>query len=1001
MFLAAISATMLPAKVLGQQQGDVTLPYQQDFATAEGFKDFTAIDGNNDGVTWYHWQPYQNVYSGVSFTDAADDYLVSPGVYLEPGKMYRFSLDIIQRGETYAEDFELLIGNAPTVEALSTVIYEHTVLADGKTHRPIADVMVDKAAVYYFAVHIFSPRGRYGVYVDNVSIEEGVSMSAPDYPTLNVITDPKGENRSTVEVTAPSKTVDGKDLTSITKLEVARDGKILKTFNNPTPGSKLSFVDEIGEGGYFNYSATAYNENGTGRCVEKRVFIGVNYPSPVTNIVAMQTANPGEVKVSWTPPTTDTDGNPLNPDLVSYIVATKRQFENLRILGSGIKDNSYTFRFCDADADQTFEYFYVIPCTSKGNNDWDLQASQLTAVGRPYELPFAETFGSETQKYITDVSNTLSKWEVSEEIYDQDGDDKYLYFASYVGHSGEVITGVVGLDCESPVFSFWYLCQEDGTETFDIYVNADGNGFKKIDEISIASGKHRQWTNHLTSLKEFKGQDVQVKVLYTCTGYRPAIDNFEIYNLSNVDLEIADYSYPRMVRPGVAADFGVEVRNLGAGNPGRFSVELIRDNKVVSTASVDGIEFYDSKVVKLTDVYNTASTGSVEYSININCPEDEITDNNTVGPMNIAIVKNSYPSPSALTAKENGSSVELTWTAPETSMDYITVTDGAEDYPAFAIGMSTSAVREDHIGDWTMVDRDGLYTNVMANGDTYLNYPNLAQPMGFIIFDHAKASCPDYLSEFFCAHSGKQSFACIGAMNGGTNDDWLISPELSGRAQTVTFYAKSAIVSYGRETIEFMYSTTDTNPDSFILAEEGAQEPPALWMDYSFNLPAGTKYFAIHCNSENKYLLLVDDITFEAKNANKNITLSGYNVYCDGARVNDAPVATAAHVHNGHDGAVHTYHVTAVYEEGESSASNPAEVGSSAIDDTFAGQNTPVVTTEPGLIIVDNPNAGNVYIYNTLGHLVTSGNAMRITAEVTPGLYIVKAGSTTVKAIVR
>ncbi len=172
-------------------------------------------------------------------------------------------------------------------------------------------------------------------------------------------------------------------------------------------------------------------------------------------------------------------------------------------------------------------------------------------------------------------------------------------------------------------------------------------------------------------------------------------------------------------------------------------------------------------------------------------------------------------------------------------------------------------------------------------------------------------------------------------------------------------------------------------------------------MDYSFNLPAGTKYFAIHCNSENKYLLLVDDITFEAKNANKNITLSGYNVYCDGARVNDAPVATAAHVHNGHDGAVHTYHVTAVYEEGESSASNPAEVGSSAIDDTFAGQNTPVVTTEPGLIIVDNPNAGNVYIYNTLGHLVTSGNAMRITAEVTPGLYIVKAGSTTVKAIVR
>lgn len=981
-------------------QGDVALPYYQDFASAEGFKDFQSLDGNNDGVTWYHWAPYQNVYSGVNPSGPADDYLVAPGVYMIPGKMYRFSADIIQRGASDAEDFEILIGTAPEINALKTSVYDHTVLTDGKTHRPIADVMVDRAGVYYFAIHIFSPRGRYGVYVDNVAIEDGVNLTAPGACEIAVTNDPQGLTKATIEITAPTVNVEGNALTEISKIEFFREGTLLKTFTNPAPGQKLSFTDTPGSEGYYTYSAKATNSSGAGRSTTKRAYIGINYPAPVKNLTAMQTANPGEVKVSWTPPTTDTDGNPMNPDLITYIVGSKKPNQNLRIWGRDITGDSYTFRFCDADAEQDFQYFIVIPCTSKGNNDYDITVSAPTPVGRPYEIPFAETFGGESQKFFVSTSNSLSEWSLASDIADQDGNDSYLFYAAFVGHTGEINTGIVGLDSDNPVFSFWYLCQADGEDIFEIFANVDGTGFIKVDEVSISEGQNRQWTNRQTPLMQYKGRDVQIRVRYTCRSYRPAIDNFEITDICSVDMAVKNLTCPKMIRPGSEAEFSVEVKNVGATNPGRFKVELLRDGNVVSSADVAGFDFNQTKTVELSDLINTVGGNTYEYRARIVCPGDEDDENDVSKAVSVATVKYSYPTPTELTATVNGSAVELTWKAPKFDEDYITVTEGAEDYPAFSIGREGSAVREDYVGEWTMTDVDGLYTNIMSYGDGYLDYPNLGKTMSFMVFNHKKANCPDFLNDFFGAHSGEQSFSCIGAMNGGTNNDWMISPLLSGHAQTIKLFAKSPIVSYGRETFEVLYSTTDTNTDSFVLTENGTQNPPALWTEYSFELPAGAKYFAIRCTSEDKYVLLVDDITFEAVNPHKSLSHLGYNVYCDGELINEYVITPNSHRHDGHDGEHHVYHVTSVYAEGESGASNAAEVGTTGIDGTMENAGLSV-RSEAGHILISNPAGANVFVYDTLGRLIASGSAFSMSVEASAGVYIVKSDNTAVKTIVK
>ncbi len=981
--------------------GDATtsLPYFQDFDTADAMSDMTIIDGNNDEVKWMYWN--HHAFYGFSPTNAANDYLVTPGIYLEPGKVYRMTLDIWQRDIQFAETFELLIGNAPTAEALTTSIYNATNLVDAKTKTPIADVIVDKAGTYYFAVHAISARNMYGIYIDDLHIRKGVALGAPSFPTVTVTPDDMGALKAEVKVTAPNTTADDTKLSYIDYIEVVRDGKAVHRFTGVVPGNTYTFTDTPDASGFHDYQIFAHNSEGDGRIAEARAYVGINYAGSPRNIEAYQTQNVGEITVTWDAPTTDVDGNPINPALISYMIGTKKPNQNLQVKGRGVKETSYTFRHVEADYEQEFLTYLVCSETDRGVNDWEPAIATATPVGKPYPVPYAETFGSEKNTYITTSSHTNSVWNVSEEIVDVDGDDKFLMFSCYRGHSGEIITGTVSLkDVKNPVFSFWYLCQEDGEDSFEVYVN-DGTGFKKAGETYINVGIHRKWTKYSVRLDQYRGKNVFFKIVYKCTDYRPAIDNIEVQDINTTDLTLKSYEAPRMLRPGVAATFTANVYNNGANKPERFTVELIRDGKTVASANAEGVEFDQIKAVNLTDVVAADGRKSISYTINVVCNGDSNPDDNTSASFDVAVVNNSFPAPTQLEATENGSNVSLSWKAPATGNAFINVEESFEDYPLFSTGLSNSFVKEDYIGDWTTIDADGQFTSVLAmTPNAYLSYPNLGQPMAFMIFDAEKAgSIPSFMT-YLEAHSGRQCMACVASMT-ESNDDWLISPRLSGRAQTISFYAKSAIVSYGRESIEVLYSTTEPTVDSFTLLDDGMQDPPALWNKYTYDLPEGTKYFAIRCVSQDKLLLLVDDVTFEAANMHADIKLTGYNAYRDGVALNEAALTSTNHSHGGHDGNQHTYHVTAVYENGESAPSESVTIGTTDIDDIIGDTDKLSAYGSHNLITVHNPAGETVSVYDTAGRLITTSSAYTITAEATAGIYIVKATDSVIKVIVK
>ena len=163
------------------------------------------------------------------------------------------------------------------------------------------------------------------------------------------------------------------------------------------------------------------------------------------------------------------------------------------------------------------------------------------------------------------------------------------------------------------------------------------------------------------------------------------------------------------------------------------------------------------------------------------------------------------------------------------------------------------------------------------------------------------------------------------------------------------------------------------------------------------NLPAGAKYFAIHCNSQNGGIMMVDDISY----VGKQLTLKGYNIYCDGVLVATAEAGASTFEHStaGMETGLHTYHVTALYEEGESALSNAAPV---AVIDAIHEMNGQLakVYGRQGRIEIADAKGMPVAIYTLAGQLVYrgSGNA---SVSVAAGQYLVVVNGATTNIAVK
>lgn len=248
-----------------------------------------------------------------------------------------------------------------------------------------------------------------GIYIPFVIAGASAPAKATDF---RITPAQEGELKAVLAWNNPSKTFGrGGTLQSMTKLELYRDGELIQTWDNPTPGAAMTFTDTPERSDYYTYKIIGYNESGAGDRCSTSAFIGAGIPSDVENLTLVPDGD--NAVISWTQPELGKFGAWLDKSSLVYEIT--RQPDGV-VLTSDCNDTTFT----DTTISALGKYYYDV----KGiNNDGtgDDVSSNKEICGPALEVPSSFYFYDESD---TDI------WTVI------DGNGNYVSWSWSDGYSG-------------------------------------------------------------------------------------------------------------------------------------------------------------------------------------------------------------------------------------------------------------------------------------------------------------------------------------------------------------------------------------------------------------------------------------------------------------------------------------------------------------------------------------------------------------------------------------
>ncbi len=957
---AGDKSEVVPVKII------VTLnvPYTADFTQPETIDIFTVIDANEDGCTWNWDDTYRTNYNYSADNDA-DDYLVTLPIQLEAHKNYEVVVNA--RNSGVEERFEVLLGTEPTPEAMTTTVIGPT---DVTTYDDMGEeyegmFSVNEAGKYYLAIHAISDADAYRLMVNYISIDFGAEPTAPAAPAISVVADELAALQATVTLTAPNDAINGDPLTgNLTRIDILRDGIVVGSVEDVAPGATVTYVDEPDVVGDHTYQAIAYNESGKGLKSEKvTVYVGPDVPGPVENLTA---ADGGDiVALNWDKVgNIGENGGPVNPATVNYLVWstfteqgwTDYSIEKNELLATLTDADAYDVPFDTDEGEQRVEY-WIVETRNEANAEYEGQSSTTgLLVGAPYELPLVEGFTDDELHYFWETNGTIM---ISPESSDDDGssmallteEEGMVHFISGKLDLEGLANPTLLFDVASPDLRSLAVVGSVDDGEFTVLQNITvGDDFTQVKVPLTALQGGRYARVGLVAEYEYASEIDPWEGELISLGDMLLVDNIHIADLYQHDLSIS-VSAPSSVVAGNNASITVTVTNQGENAANGFEVLITAGDKmlldVTPNQTLPSFTSWTQTVDFPTSVLDEA--GDVEIVARAIYDMDQQSANNEALTY-ITIIEPAVPAPTDLVVeKEAGSNdLALSWTAPDTA-GAMRVTEDFEDtdaFPEFSLGGITASHHFGGFGDWSLYDGNGT----MCYSFTGFEVPNLGDPMAWMVFNSMYELFPVEVGSVYEPHSGNQLLLSTCTSEGEpipATDHWLISPELMGNEQEISFFARVITDNYGYEAFEVLYSTTDDDIDSFTSIEEVWLDATD-WTEYTFTLPEGTKYFAIRHTAQDIFGLMLDDVTYE-RGASAPV---GYNIYVDGELVGSTPETTYDMSASGLATGEHTFAVTAVYEGGKESAPATAVIDlTSGINEiTLDGQPVDVYTIDGRLV---------------------------------------------------
>lgn len=974
------------------------LPYYNSFDTDTEQFEAAVYDANDDKSTFTFEEEGDGMAARYRYStsNAADDYLVFPGLTLKAGVTYKVAVDAHSYRASYPERVEIVAGKEAKVSQFTTTVIAATEIA-AKEYQTLAngEFTVPEDGVYYFAVHAVSDANQFYLYVDNFSVTENNPAAPATVADLAVVADATGAKEATISFTVPTATVGGDALTGDLNVVVKR-GDVEIMNEAKAAGSAVSFKDVVEAPGMYTYSVVVTAGEYVSDVATVSAWVGVDIPLGVEDITIADKS--GSIALAWSAPGTvgknngiviveDLTYNVYPVDMVEFWGMTIPMTDYENPYATGLTDTKATVEYDTNTGDYAFTYFSVTAQNEAGESEDGYAA---IVIGAPIALPVFESVADGSLSYwwgtACDANNSTLKGGlyISDGI-SSDNDGSCFHFAAETrGYINLQSAKVALAGAVNPVVTFDY--KADAAATLRVIVITPQG---ETELATLTSGT--EFAPVTVSLKDYANED-WVRVILQgefSAANNLYVDNIKIYNQLDNNLVAGKITATSRVDVGDDISIAVEVDNQGSIAAEAYSVELYCNDVKVQTINATGLASGAKTTIEFTEHTNIMTSSELVWKAIVVYAADEDNANNETATAKTTVVTPKFPSVEDLKAVQGATGVELTWSEPNLESEAIeTVTDDFENYTPFA---------RENVGDWTLVDEDGgLIGGVkdMQFGDIVPGEVAAA----YFVMNTVEAGIDT--DETFAAHSGKQYMVSTFLYSGEAYvADWMISPELDGSAQTISFWAKSYSSDYA-ETFKMLYSTTDKNIESFTEVAE-VKDASSEWTMYTFDVPAGAKYFAIKNVSYDAFMLFVDDVTYSRAGGSwADLAIVGYNVYRDGEKINTEVVAEPGYMDATAEAGSHSYVVTVVYDRGESKISNVAKIDVSGIG-TIAAKKANIAVANSEIVVTNAAGkaicictADGKTIYNAAG-----SDLARIRVE--SGVYIVKVGNAVAKAVVK
>lgn len=941
----------------------LSVPTTFDLTKKDVFEIFQVIDANDDEKTW-KWSESYGTYYSYSSSLAADDYLVSAPVKFEAGKNYRVVVTANCADAGYPEAFRVLVGKEATVAGLNTLIADTTWVATEEAESNEAEFTATEDGTYYVAIQAVSPANMWRLNISSLAIEKGAEPTAPAAVSdFAAVAGEKGALEVNVSFNAPAKAINGTDLTDNLTINVLRDGEVVKTFEAAAPGSSLNWKDEnVEQSKTYVYQVVASNASGAGLKSDKvSVYVGFDVPADLANLTA--TDNATSIKFAWDKVgEVGATGGYVNPAAVDYEVWSLKIVETMfgqsldydQLLASETDKDNYVLAENTDEGEQNYKYWAVQPVNVAGVGT-PAVASML--VGAPYTLPFFESFTGSAFHYIWDYSSNAGIF-VSQESSDDDAVALQLTALDEPG-TVDIFTGKVSLkNAANPTLLF--DVKSATVSKINVIGSVEGGKFTAIQADAPVTSEYTTIKVPLNDLKDarfvqlgFRAdfanptiEDIDwetYEYVYTW-GDLLTIDNIRIVDLYEHDVEVA-LNAPASVVAGSAAKLQVKVSNNAENAANGFTLKLTAGEKEIYNKTFnEALKPFSSIDVEAafeTTVFDEAGdvtlTAEVVY-------ENDLNPDNNVDEAVITVKEPTATAPSNLVAEQTAEQAEkgevtLTWTAPaEGAAQEVT-----EDFTAYENGANETGM----VGEWTLVNANGktkgsLFKDLELANDGLAKAWQVFNPEAYGITNPSFNGPNGSLSESYLI-SGYN-------LEGQTypdNDDWLISPVLTGIAQEISFDISALDVQYGPSSYEVLASSTDTELASFTKVA-GAELTTAGWGKVTAQLPEGTKFFAIRNTTPGDGALCValGNIKYQKGGAKAE----SFNIYVDAATAGNTTEATA--ILKELAAGNHVFAVTAVYANGAESKPVTATLDvTNAINEILSSGKSFTIYTVDGKLI--------------------------------------------------